>query len=97
MTVDISYPEIKLEKVAFGSCHSRGALNKRISRLNDSSSSSHKRIWDTIASSVDPQTFLWTGDSIYPPRGIKGDTPLSVMQYECEKYVYILFISHPYS
>lgn len=95
MTADTSYPDIKMEKVSFGSCHSRGAFNKRISNLQDSSS--QKIIWDTITSSVDPQTFLWTGDSIYPPRGIKGDTPLSVMQYECEKYVYILFISHPYS
>jgi len=80
MTADISYPDVKLEKVAFGSCHSRGALNKHISKSNDS----HKTIWDTITSTVDPQTFLWTGDSIYPPRGVKGDTPLSVMQHECE-------------
>ena len=74
---DASFPDITLTTIAFGSCHSRGALNKRL--LSDPS---RKTIWDTIATVVQPQTFLWTGDAIYPPMEVKGDYPLEVLKSE---------------
>ena len=74
---DASFPDITLTTIAFGSCHSRGALNKRL--ISDPS---HKTIWDTIATVVQPQTFLWTGDAIYPPMEVKGDYPLEVLKSE---------------
>ncbi len=78
---DASFPDINLTRIAFGSCHSRGALNSRL--LSDPRSS--KTIWDTIASVVQPQTFLWTGDAVYPPKEVKGDYPLEVLQHEFEQ------------
>ncbi len=77
MSDDLSYPNITLSRIAFGSCHSRGSVNKRISR-----DPTYKTIWTTIASSVKPQTFLWTGDAVYPPKEVKGDTPAEVLEKE---------------
>lgn len=74
---DASFPNINLTRIAFGSCHSRGALNKRLE-----SDPNSKTIWDIIASVVQPQTFLWTGDAVYPPKEVKGDYPLEVLKYE---------------
>jgi len=83
---DVSYPGVKLERIAFGSCHSRGAVNKRLAAAsNGESRYSSKTIWDTIAMTVQPQTFLWTGDAIYPPMKIKGDTPLDVLRNEYDQ------------
>ena len=77
MSDDLSYPNIALSRIAFGSCHSRGAVNKRISR-----DPTYKPIWTTITKSVKPQTFLWTGDAVYPPKEVKGDTPAEVLEKE---------------
>eukprot|EP00571_Detonula_confervacea_P001424 CAMPEP_0172323010 /NCGR_PEP_ID=MMETSP1058-20130122/47576_1 /TAXON_ID=83371 /ORGANISM="Detonula confervacea, Strain CCMP 353" /LENGTH=439 /DNA_ID=CAMNT_0013038909 /DNA_START=35 /DNA_END=1351 /DNA_ORIENTATION=- len=74
-----------LSRIAFGSCHSRGALSKRMSKSNATESPT---IWDSIASTVKPQTFLWTGDSIYPPTKSKGDAPLDVMQKEYQQMLH---------
>ena len=78
---DASY-EIELERIAFGSCHSRGAFNKRLTSKDNGDAPT---IFDTISSTVQPQTFLWTGDSIYPPKGLHGDMPLSIMQIEYDE------------
>lgn len=75
--LDASLPNVHLTRIAFGSCHSRGAVNKRLSADPNS-----KSIWDVIAESVQPQTFLWTGDSVYPPLEVKGDTPLDILKNE---------------
>ena len=76
---DASYPNVNLSRIAFGSCHSRGAVNKR--RL--SADPSYKTtIWQTIESTVQPQTFFWLGDAIYPPKEVKGDTPLDILEKE---------------
>ena len=53
--VEIS-SESPLTKIAFGSCHKRKYV-----RLNDTTT-----IWDAIRQE-NPQTFLWTGDAVYPP------------------------------
>ncbi|KAK1744159.1 alkaline phosphatase D family protein [Skeletonema marinoi] len=76
--LDASFPNINLTRIAFGSCHSRGAVNKRLSTDHNN----NKTIWDTIAAVVQPQTFLWTGDAVYPPMEVKGDYPLEVLKYE---------------
>lgn len=81
---DAFYPNVDLSRIAFGSCHSRGAVNKRLSKSNSGTDgqNSSSTIWDVIDSSVQPQAFLWTGDAIYPPMEVKGDTPLEVMHEE---------------
>ncbi|KAL3811288.1 hypothetical protein ACHAXA_009288 [Cyclostephanos tholiformis] len=97
---DIAYHNVDLRRIAFGSCHSRGAHDWRrrrtLSRTTSSnddptssaSSSSYPSppaattIWDVISSTVKPQTFLWTGDAVYPPREIGGDAPVSVLRDE---------------
>ena len=83
MKVQMSNPDAKydanISRIAFGSCHSRGALNKR---LSISSHTNSTIIWDIITRTVQPQAFLWTGDAIYPPMKVKGDTPLDVMHEE---------------
>jgi alkaline phosphatase D len=75
---NLSFPNVNLSRIAFGSCHSRGAVKKRLSI----DPYNNKTIWDTIASTVQPQTFLWTGDAVYPPMDVKGDTPLEMLKYE---------------
>lgn len=79
--------DVNLERIAFGSCHSRGALNKSLNKSNpvDADGST---VWDIIASTVQPQVYLWSGDAIYPPKNIKGDTPLSVMQHEYQQMMH---------
>eukprot|EP00984_Skeletonema_dohrnii_P008865 scaffold3303_cov93-Skeletonema_dohrnii-CCMP3373.AAC.5 len=79
--LDASFPNINLTRIAFGSCHSRGAVNKRLS----AEPNNNKTIWDTIAAVVQPQTFLWTGDAVYPPMEVKGDYPLEVLKYEFQQ------------
>jgi hypothetical protein len=81
---DATYPKVNLSRLAFGSCHSRGAVNKRLSKARSDNNGllAKSTIWDVITATVEPQTFLWTGDAVYPPMKIKGDTPLYVMQDE---------------
>jgi alkaline phosphatase D len=78
--LDTSFPNVHLTRIAFGSCHSRGAVNKRL--FTDPNS---KTICDVIAASVQPQTFLWTGDAVYPPIEVKGDTPLDILKNEFQQ------------
>jgi alkaline phosphatase D len=87
---DGSYPDVELSHIAFGSCHSRGAVNKRLSKFNGGTDdpNSTSTIWDVINTSVQPQAFLWTGDAIYPPMKVKGDTPLEVMHEEYRKMLH---------
>ena len=77
-TRDVTHSQVELTRLAFGSCHSRGAINQRLIK----SGSIKPTIWDVIGNKVKPQAFLWTGDAIYPPMKIKGDTPLNVMHEE---------------
>lgn len=77
--LDASYTNVNVTRIAFGSCHSRGALNKHLSSYP---SSNNKTIWETIAAVVQPQTFLWTGDAIYPPTEVKGDYLLETLKSE---------------
>ncbi|KAL7481266.1 hypothetical protein ACHAW6_006943 [Cyclotella cf. meneghiniana] len=82
-----THPKLNLSRLAFGSCHSRGAVNKRLSKARSDNNGlvTNSTIWDVITATVDPQTFLWTGDAIYPPMKIKGDTPIHLMQDEYEQ------------
>ena len=86
-TADEYHPDVWLESIAFGSCHSRGQLNEHMLKAK-ADGVKPSNIWDTIASKVDPQAFLWTGDAIYEPRGVKGDIPLDVMQNEYEQILH---------
>ncbi|KAL3794310.1 hypothetical protein HJC23_012435 [Cyclotella cryptica] len=82
---DVAYPSVHLSRLAFGSCHSRGAVDKRLSKSRSNNNGglvANSTIWDVITATVEPQAFLWTGDAIYPPMKLKGDTPLDVMQDE---------------
>ena len=76
--LDASFPNVHLSRIAFGSCHSRGAVNKRLSIYPNNNIT----IWDAIAATVQPQTFLWTGDAVYAPMEVKGDTPLDTLKNE---------------
>ena len=76
--LDKSFPDINLTRIAFGSCHSRGAFDKHFA----TELTINNTIWDTIAEVVQPQTFLWTGDAVYPPMKVKGDYPLDVLKNE---------------
>lgn len=59
---DVVHPHDTLTKMAFGSCHKRKYVNI---------STEATTIWDTIQQHDQPDAFVWTGDSIYPPtRGI---------------------------
>ena len=79
--------DVNLERIAFGSCHSRGELIKSLNKSNTLHADG-STVWDIIASTVQPQAFLWSGDAIYPPKNIKGDTPLSVMQNEYQQMMH---------
>jgi alkaline phosphatase D len=87
---DATQRQVELSRIAFGSCHSRGAFNKRLSTANSGTNglSANSTIWDAITSTVQPQAFLWTGDAIYPPMKIKGDTPINVMHEEYNQMLY---------
>ncbi|KAL7538337.1 hypothetical protein ACHAXR_008488, partial [Thalassiosira sp. AJA248-18] len=85
-TADASYPDVKLQRIAFGSCHSRKALNKRLSKTKTVVAT--PTIWDTIEETVQPQAFFWTGDAIYPPAKTKGDTPLAAMRNEYDQMIH---------
>lgn len=73
--LDASFPNINLTKIAFGSCHSRGAFDKHFAADPGKST-----IWNTIAEVDRPQTFLWTGDAVYSPMEVKGNYPLDVLK-----------------
>jgi alkaline phosphatase D len=53
-----------------------------MSNVDNANANNTTTIWDTMLTSVRPQTFLWTGDAIYPPATIKGDAPLDVLRNE---------------
>jgi len=55
----------RISKIAFGSCHK----NKYATNV----------IWNNIVA-LQPQAFLWTGDSIYPP--MRGTAPVDMLQRE---------------
>jgi hypothetical protein len=52
-SADVSFPDIELKRVAFGSC------NKQLGREVQ-----QKQVWRS-ASSFQPQLWLWTGDAVY--------------------------------
>lgn len=80
-TPDVFYPDIHVERVAFGSCHARHLWDRRLTNaLQDGVPIS--TVWDAIASTVHPQAFLWTGDAIYPPKRVTGDAQLADMMDE---------------
>mmetsp|Transcript_24590 Transcript_24590/g.59282 ORF Transcript_24590/g.59282 Transcript_24590/m.59282 type:complete len:111 (+) Transcript_24590:192-524(+) len=85
ISADSFYPNIKLQRVAFGSCHSRGQASKVPSGTK---SEEGPKIWHVIAHTVQPQVFLWTGDAIYPPMKNNGDYPLDIMHDEFQQMIY---------
>lgn len=97
-TRDMTYSQVELTRLAFGSCHSRGAINRRLIK----SGSIKSTIWDVIGNKIKPQAFLWTGDAIYPPMKVKGDTPLNIMYEEYSQMLsnstlgYATFIKEKY-
>jgi len=52
-SADVSFPDIELKRVAFGSC------NKQLGREVQ-----QEKVWRS-ASSFQPQLWLWTGDAVY--------------------------------
>ena len=67
---DIEHPHETLTTLAFGSCHKRKYVNP----------SSAPTIWDTIQKKEEPDAFVWTGDSVYPPT--RGVAPIAMLQEE---------------
>lgn len=64
---DIEHPNSTLSRLAFGSCHK----NKYVDPANT--------IWDSIRKK-EPDVFLWTGDSVYPPT--RGIASVELLQQE---------------
>ncbi|KAI2493467.1 PhoD-like phosphatase [Fragilaria crotonensis] len=56
------WSHVPLTKIAFGSCHK----NKYAGNIDDGGGGGKTTIWDAVRKE-DPQTFLWTGDAVYPP------------------------------
>ncbi len=69
--VDVEFPDVTINKLAFGSCHK----NKKAvaSHLNHN-------IWNAI-SALQPDAFLFTGDAIYSPNK-SGAASLEVLEQE---------------
>ena len=65
------WSDVSLTKLAFGSCHKRKWV-----------SAQDGIIWEAIRRE-NPQTFLWTGDAIYPPS--RGVASLSQLQGEYQQ------------
>jgi alkaline phosphatase D len=74
---DISYPEITLTKLAFGSCHK----NKAALKVN------HENIWPSITN-VNPQTFLWLGDAVYSPSKNQSIASIETLRREYDDLVF---------
>eukprot|EP00592_Proboscia_alata_P026628 CAMPEP_0194445716 /NCGR_PEP_ID=MMETSP0176-20130528/128022_1 /TAXON_ID=216777 /ORGANISM="Proboscia alata, Strain PI-D3" /LENGTH=419 /DNA_ID=CAMNT_0039272319 /DNA_START=253 /DNA_END=1509 /DNA_ORIENTATION=+ len=66
IVADVLYPSDTIKRIAFGSCH-----NSELIMPGDDI------VWDAIRKS-EPDSFLWTGDAIYP--SVKGDAPVSVLR-----------------
>jgi len=66
LCTDEHYPRV-IQKLAFGSCHKIGDVGKYDDNI----------VWDAIRK-TDPDTFLWTGDSIYPP--VKGTASVTELR-----------------
>jgi alkaline phosphatase D len=64
---DIQYPDIKLTKIAFGSCH-KNKIKKDVTP-----------IWQAI-SSIQPQSFIWLGDTIYAPKQNKKQESIASIE-----------------
>ena len=78
-----------LTRLAFGSCHSRNAFDRdRDAGAINGSPPMSSIIWDVIRREVNPQAFLWAGDAVYPPRNVKGDTPLHVLTDEYHQMLF---------
>ena len=65
---DLKYPNETLSKLAFGSCHKRKYVNP-----------SAPTIWHKITEE-NPDAFVWTGDSVYPPT--RGVASVELLQEE---------------
>ena len=62
---DFEFPDTRLSRLAFGSCHKNKYANTEHS------------IWKTIQEKSDPQLWLWTGDAVYSRRGVATIEELS--------------------
>ncbi len=92
LSSDVSYPDVTVSTIAFGSCHKRKYAIRHdlptttttpTGNNGDSSSSSiQKTIWPTIAAH-DPDVFVWTGDAVYPPK--RGIASVQLLQEEYEQ------------
>jgi len=65
---DLSFPNRTLTRIAFGSCH-----NKKYSNPS---------IWNSIRDTIDPELWIWTGDSVYPPKGVAS---MDALAYEYQQ------------
>lgn len=70
--IDNEYPDVKATVIAFGSCHA----TKKVKAKN------RPIIWDAI-SKLEPDAFIWTGDTVYT--GEKGVSGLDSLKQEYEK------------
>lgn len=61
----------EVSRIAFASCHKRKVA--------------HPRLWETV-SQLKPQAFVWTGDTVYPPK--RGEASLNVLKSEYEQLRY---------
>ena len=65
-TVDVTYPNVTLTKIAFGSCHKRKYAQP-------------SRLWQRIQQQ-EGQAWLWMGDAVYPPQ--RAVCPVNMLQEE---------------
>lgn len=72
ITADITYPETTLSTLAFGSCHMNKAIDKN-PKL--------QLIWPSITN-LQPQSFLWLGDTIYSPSKKYSIAPVDLLKDE---------------
>ena len=76
---DATYSSLTIGKLAFGSCHSRKAFD-RLPPNPDTTTNANATIWDVI-SAHRPDTFLWAGDAVYPPKKL-GDADVNTLVEE---------------
>lgn len=86
-TAEVEYPGETISNIAFGSCH-------KIKDVN----ATDGIVWDAIRK-LDPDTFIWTGDAVYPTQ--KGNAQVSNLKLAYDEmhqnpaYGYSTFLSSP--
>jgi alkaline phosphatase D len=72
---DVEYPNLTVHRLAFGSCHRNKAVQQQ-----------QPNIWDAI-SSLKPDAFLWTGDTIYTTQKT-GVSSIALLQHEYDQMLH---------